>query len=79
MPSEQDLEIDMLMEAMERYSEAKIEHDRAWRENGTEHSWDYFGHEHIERLKDARNAYKKQLQIVIEQIVKNTLKHKNHD
>jgi hypothetical protein len=77
MPSENDLELDLLMEAIKRYSDAKQEHDEAYKRYQG-YSWGYHGNQYIEAVDEARKEAKDALRRVIahevRQIITNEVK-----
>jgi hypothetical protein len=60
MPSESDLDLDVLMEAMDRYADAKRAHDKALSKYDG-YSWGYFGQTFIEALDEARKEVRSKL------------------
>lgn len=72
MPSENDLEFDLFLEAFEAYREAKQSHDKALgRYSG--YSWGYHGASEIDALNEARSKLKSRLQEIIKAEVRAAL------
>lgn len=69
MPSENDLEFDLFLEAFEDYREAKESHDKA-RGAYTGYSWGYHGNYEIEALDRTRNVLRERFREIIRAEVK---------
>ena len=76
MPSESDLQFDVLLEAFHRYAEAKGDHDRAYAKYDGQ-SWGWSGHYVIEAMSDARAECKSQFTAFVAEAVRVALKEQN--
>jgi hypothetical protein len=73
MPNELDLDLDVLIEAFERYSEAKRRHDKA-ASKYEGHSWGYFGNDLIQAMDEARSEMRDKLRAYVKSEVADVLK-----
>lgn len=64
MPSENDLEFELLLEALENYQAAKANHDKV-RGDYDGYSWGYAGADVIENLERARSNFRECLHNII--------------
>lgn len=72
MPSENDLEFDLFLEAFEEYRAAKESHDKA-RDAFSGHSWGYFGSDKIEAMDRARDVLRERFREIVKAEVKAAL------
>jgi hypothetical protein len=61
--------VDDLVRAIDRYTEARKKHDKAF-EKYDGYSWDYYGHYEIKALDEARDAFRAALDGYVDARVK---------
>jgi hypothetical protein len=67
MPDTIDLELDLFLDALDDYRKARRSRDKA--RDDCDHSWGYFGHEHEQRVDEARTKTVSALKDVVRSIV----------